>query len=127
MVHTLAPALFLDSLFPVGIRRHRGRRWGGRPHGGQREAAGGRESAWEAEGQPGSPCSGLPSIEGKHVQVLGDKGRDGAEFPGLVCGPRGLFSSVSPSCWSLRLGSRPGCWVLFTFSPAVGTDLGYRT
>ena len=40
MVHTLAPALFLDSLFSVGIRRRRGRRWGGCPHGGQREAEG---------------------------------------------------------------------------------------
>lgn len=41
MVHTLAPALFLDSLFPAGIRRRRGRRWGGGcPRGGQREAEG---------------------------------------------------------------------------------------
>ena len=49
----------------------------------------------EAEGQPSSLCSGLPSNEGKQAQVLGDKGRDGAEFPGLVCGPHCLFSCVS--------------------------------
>lgn len=40
----------------------------------------------EAEGQPGSWCSGLSSNEGKGKQVFGDKEREAAMFPGLVCG-----------------------------------------
>lgn len=86
MVHSLALALFLDSLFPVDSRRHRGRRWvGGNvcPAGGLCEAEGMLINQ-EAEGQPCSWCSGLPSNEGKGKQVLGDKGREVAvSWPGV--------------------------------------------
>lgn len=71
MVHTLALALFLDSLFPVDIR--------GPEEGGgwmvmcapvplrDQGRGGGMLINSAGRGSPNSPCSGLPSNEGERV------------------------------------------------------------